>query len=194
MAVAGLLASPGYTAPTAGAQTPSPEQLWDAYPLDPGDQRADPADPAPTPMAGTDRGTVPPGPQAAGEDGDSGLRIPVLIGVVAAFAVGLGAGGLARRRAAATAAELKPATAGAAPMPVAPASRSRTAGAGAGGGRETPRGCSSARGCSPARCCSPVRSCPPARSRAPEQAGNAARRAPTARSALRAGGGVAGGR
>ena len=72
-------------------------------------------------------------------------------------------------------------------------SRSAGAGAGAGGRRETPRGCPPARSRSPTGSRAPAHPGAPARSRAPEQAGTAARRAPTARSALRAGGGVAGG-
>ena len=96
MIVVGIAVSAAHAVSFAAAQEPRPEELWDAYPLDPGQEGAEPADPAPTPTAAPVRGTGSPG-RSAENEGDGTLVIPALIGG-AAFGVGLGAGVLVRRR------------------------------------------------------------------------------------------------
>ena len=81
----------------AAAQEPRPEELWDAYPLDPGQEGAEPADPAPTPTAAPVHRTGSPGRSAASEGDDGAVLVPALI-CGAAFVVGLGAGVVVRRR------------------------------------------------------------------------------------------------
>ena len=131
MVVVGIVASPAHEASTAVAQSPSPEELWNAYPLDPGEEGAEPADPAPTPTVtptptvAQERSTGSRARSAAGDGDDGGLVAPALISVtIAAFAVGLGTGVVVRRRrhrrAAAPVPERKPAAAGAAPTPPTP--------------------------------------------------------------------------
>lgn len=107
MVVVSVLASAAYAVSSQAAQEPSPEELWEAYPLDPGQAGAQPADPAPTPTAAPTRRTGSTA-QPAAEADEGGPLVLVLAGVVAAFAVGLGAGDLRRRRRRRT---------GAAPMP-----------------------------------------------------------------------------
>ena len=113
MVVVGIVVSAAHTVSIAAAQEPRPEKLWDAYPLDPGEGGAEPADPAPTPTAAPARRAGSPGRSAASE-GDGGAVVLALIGG-AAFVVGLGAGEVVRRRrrraTAARVAERKPAPA-----------------------------------------------------------------------------------
>jgi hypothetical protein len=97
MVVVSVLASAAHAVSSEAAQEPSPEELWEAYPLDPGQAGTQSADPAPTPTAAPARRTDSPA-QTAAEADDGGPLVLVLAGVVAAFAVGLGAGDLRRRR------------------------------------------------------------------------------------------------
>jgi hypothetical protein len=98
MVVAGVLAAPGHAVSSAAAQSTSPDKLWDAYPLEPGQKGAEPPDPAPTPTAAPQRRTGSPA-RAASQGGGGSVLVPVLVGVgVAAFAAGLSVGALRRRR------------------------------------------------------------------------------------------------
>jgi hypothetical protein len=97
MVVVGIAVPAAHTVSIAAAQKPRPEKLWDAYPLDPGQERAEPADPAPTPTAAPVRRTGSPGRSAASEGDGGTVLVPALIGG-AAFVVGLGAGEALRRR------------------------------------------------------------------------------------------------
>jgi hypothetical protein len=83
------LAAGGHATPIAAAQTPSPEELWDAYPLKPGSAQSEPADPAPTPTAAPTRaGSRPATPPVAAESGDD-VTPAILIGFATlAFCVG----------------------------------------------------------------------------------------------------------
>ena len=123
MVVVGIVVSAAHTVSIAAAQEPRPEKLWDAYPLDPGQEGAEPADPAPTPTAAPARRAGSPGRSAASEGDGGAVRDLALIGG-AAFVVGLGAGEVVRRRrrraTAARAAERKVAPA-ATSAPAAPA-------------------------------------------------------------------------
>ena len=89
------------TVSIAAAQKPRPEKLWDAYPLDPEQGGAEPADPAPTPTSAPVRGTGAPSRPASSEDDGGGVLVAALIGG-AAFVVGLGVGEVVRRRRRAT--------------------------------------------------------------------------------------------
>lgn len=98
LTIVGVLALGGHVASMAApiAQQTNPEELWDAYPLDPGEAGSEPADPAPTPTAAATRAS---GRAAATPEEGSRLSGPALIGgAAAAFVVGLGAGQLWRRR------------------------------------------------------------------------------------------------
>jgi hypothetical protein len=97
MVVVGIAVPAAPTVSIAAAQKPRPEKLWDAYPLDPGQEGAEPADPAPTPTASPGRPAGSPGRSAASEDEGGAVLAPALIGG-AAFVVGLGAGEVVRRR------------------------------------------------------------------------------------------------
>jgi hypothetical protein len=78
--VVGIVVSATQTVPIAAGQETRPERLWDAYPLDPGQEGAERADPAPTPTAAPTRRTGSPS-RATGSEGDGGVGVtPVLIG------------------------------------------------------------------------------------------------------------------
>jgi hypothetical protein len=94
LVVVGMAVPAAYPVSHASAQKTRPEKLWDAYPLDPGDKGGEPADPAPTPTAVPERGTGSPARPAASDDGGGDIVVPVLM----AFAVGLGAGVALHRR------------------------------------------------------------------------------------------------
>jgi hypothetical protein len=112
--VVGVLAM-GAPAAVAQEGTPSPQELWDAYPLDPetSQSQAGASNGAPPPTgtaagagvqnaagaaAGTTDGSTATGEPAA-ESGDSSLTVPALVGAaLLAFAVGLAAGQASRRR------------------------------------------------------------------------------------------------
>ena len=97
MVVVGLALPAAHTVSIAAAQTPRPEKLWDAYPLDPGEEGVEPADPAPTPTPAPVRRTGSPGRPVASEADGGGVLVLALIGG-AAFVVGLSAGEVVRRR------------------------------------------------------------------------------------------------
>jgi hypothetical protein len=101
----GAFAVMASTQPLALADDQNPQELWNAYPLNPGDKKGEPADPAPTPTvtAGAGAGATPAATATATptpvKDDGGGLAAPLLLGgVLVAFAVGLGAGRVARRR------------------------------------------------------------------------------------------------
>ena len=123
MVVIGMPAAFVPAVASAAAQEPSPEELWQAYPLEPGQEGAEPADPAPTAtatVAPIRRGGSP-AETAAGEGNSGGLLLPILFGgVVAAFAVGLGTGEIRRRRRVGAATVAAPAPAAAAAPAVVP--------------------------------------------------------------------------
>ena len=97
MVVVGIVVSAAHTVSIAAAQEPRPEKLWDAYPLDPGQEGTEPPDPAPTPTAAPARRSASPARSAASEgDGGTGVILALIGG--AAFVVGLGAGEVVRRR------------------------------------------------------------------------------------------------
>ena len=98
MVLVGIVVSAAHTS-IAAAQEPRPERLWDAYPLDPGQEGAEPADPAPTPTptAAPVRDLGVPERAAVSEDDSVGAVVLALIGG-AALVVGLGAVVVARRR------------------------------------------------------------------------------------------------
>jgi hypothetical protein len=83
-----MLAAGGDATSLAAAQSPSPEELWNAYPLQPGSARSEPADPAPTATAAATRAA--PGPAADDSaEGDSNITTAILIGFATlAFCVG----------------------------------------------------------------------------------------------------------
>ena len=111
-----VLAVCGPVSPAAAAQTqkqnPSPEQLWDAYPLAPDQAGPEPSDPAPTPTAVPSRDAGRPAVQATPAPSDDSGGVPVAVIIVGAvfavgiaigagaftFGVGIGAGALGRRR------------------------------------------------------------------------------------------------
>jgi hypothetical protein len=102
----------GGSAIAQGQSKPNPEQLWDAYPLEPGSEKAEPPDPAPTPTAAPSqepRRVVVTKPSGGG--GPSSALF-IVVGIVL-FGVGIGAGALLRRQRLATAAQ----TAAALPTP-----------------------------------------------------------------------------
>ena len=127
MVMVGIVVSAAHTVSIAAGQEPRPERLWDAYPLNPGEE-AEPPDPAPTPTAAPERRAVP-AARSAGRDDDGDGDAVVTLALIggAAFGVGLGAGEVVRRRrrraTAAQTAQRKPAPA----ATKAPAAR-RTAG------------------------------------------------------------------
>jgi hypothetical protein len=144
--VVGILAM-GAPAAVAQEGTPSPQELWDAYPLDPetSQSQAGASNGAPPPTgtaagagaqntggatAGTTDGSTATG-EPATESGDSSLTVPALVGAaLLAFAVGLAAGQASRRRtagdqAAATAAEERTAAAANGERPAATAGNRR---------------------------------------------------------------------
>jgi hypothetical protein len=95
-----LLAAAGQATSIAAVaeQTPSPEQLWDAYPLQPGAAGSQPADPAPTPTAAPTRGAGRPASRPNRRDTDGTLAAVILIGAAGlAFGVGLATMVLLRR-------------------------------------------------------------------------------------------------
>ena len=83
-----VLAVGGHATSVAAAQSPSPEELWNAYPLKPGTARSEPADPAPTPTAAPTRAASGSAADAtAGSDGN--VTAAILIGFATlAFCVG----------------------------------------------------------------------------------------------------------
>jgi hypothetical protein len=92
-----LLTGAGQVAARA-AQKPSPKELWQAYPLQPGSKGSEPADPAPTPTAAPTRAAAPPvvAPSARESSGTSAAAI-LLGGALLAFCVGLASSVLLRR-------------------------------------------------------------------------------------------------
>jgi hypothetical protein len=107
--VVGALAM-GAPAAVAQEESPSPQQLWDAYPLDPETAQSqagvESQSGAGTPGAGAGSAasTGAAGERRGAESGDPSLTVPALVGAaLLAFAVGLAAGQASRRRAAATA-------------------------------------------------------------------------------------------
>jgi hypothetical protein len=107
LAIAAVMAVVAWGTPSAAAQQqqdePTPEELWDAYPLDPEGKRTE--EPAPPGTTGRDAAASSPTPatrrvttaQQPAEDG--GLpEGTVFAAVLAAFAAGLGAGLVRRQR------------------------------------------------------------------------------------------------
>ena len=92
MVVVGIVVSAAHTVSIAACARATPEKLWDAYPLDPGQEGAEPPDPAPTPTAAAvARRSGSPARSAASEgDGGAGAILALIGG--AAFVVGLGRG------------------------------------------------------------------------------------------------------
>ena len=120
MMLGGLLAAPGPAVSTAAAQGTSPEDLWDAYPLEPGQKGAELPDPAPTPTAAPQRRTGLPARSASEGDGSAAVWVWVLVGGGVAGFVGFGVGQALRRRRPTTAAPAASAPAPTAPRIVAP--------------------------------------------------------------------------
>jgi hypothetical protein len=119
-----LFAGAGQVAARA-AQKPSPQELWEAYPLQPGSKGSEPADPAPTPTPAPTRaaGRAAVAPSAR-ETSGTGAAVILLGGALFAFCVGIASSVLLRRsrRASRTAARAPVnATAGRAAAPRAPA-------------------------------------------------------------------------
>jgi hypothetical protein len=83
-----MLVAVGHATSIAVAQSHSPEELWNAYPLQPGSARSEPADPAPTPTAAATRAAAGPAADGAAE-GKSSVTTAILIGFATlAFCVG----------------------------------------------------------------------------------------------------------
>ncbi len=98
------------TAAGAQEESPSPEQLWDAYPLDPeGDGQESTTDPAPTPTPNaTGERPAPDQPATPPAESNGGPTFAALALFVAfAFAIGLAAGHIVRRRRATEAERLR---------------------------------------------------------------------------------------
>jgi hypothetical protein len=95
----GVLAAAGPAAAQTN-QNPRPKKLWDAYPLAPGDETAEPADPAPTPTPVSSAAPSRPIVATAPDSGGGGLPTAVALGgAVLACGVGTAAGAtLSRRR------------------------------------------------------------------------------------------------
>src|SRR5215212_6168712 len=82
-----VLAAGGHATSIAAAQSPSPEELWNAFPLKPGTARSESADPAPTPTAAPTRAAGGSATDAAAGDGN--VTAAILIGFATlAFCVG----------------------------------------------------------------------------------------------------------
>jgi hypothetical protein len=82
----GVLAAGG-TAAAQPNQKTDPKQLWDAYPLAPGDEKAEPADPAPTPTPVPAAEPIQPITVAAADSDGGGLPTSTLAGALLACAL-----------------------------------------------------------------------------------------------------------
>src|SRR5690242_5732899 len=72
------------------AQKPSPKQLWDAYPLQPGSSRSQAPDPAPTPTAAPTRAPARPAAAIQAHESSGARAAVILLGAaVFAFVIGL---------------------------------------------------------------------------------------------------------